>query len=248
MENKMKILAICSSPRKGNTYSALKVIEDYPNIDYKILMLKDLDFKMCMGCYTCVLKGEQKCPLKDDRDMIVNEMLNADGIIFASPVYVNHTNALMKNFMERLGYEAHRPRFVDKFGMVMSTCGMFGAKESNEFMDGIFNSFGFNICDSLELQIGANREKDKNINREKTIKAFDTFIARIKKGERPPPRMGQLVRFNIFKLLSALFKEHYQADYQYYKDKTDFPYDGKIGYFKKTLAKRIARNALSDLR
>ena len=109
----MKILAICGSPHRGNCYSVLNTIkEDYPNIDYKLLMLSEVNLEQCRGCYVCVLRGEENCPRKDDRDMIIKEILDADGIVFASPVYVNHATALMKNFMERLGYEGHRPRFM----------------------------------------------------------------------------------------------------------------------------------------
>jgi len=84
----MKILAICGSPRKRHTYSILKSIkENYSDIDYKILKLSEMNFELCRGCYTCVLRGEDKCPIKDDRDMIIQEMSDADGTIFASPVY-----------------------------------------------------------------------------------------------------------------------------------------------------------------
>jgi len=241
----MKILAICGSPHRGNCYSVLNTIkEDYPDIDYKLLMLNELNLERCRGCYVCVLQGEDNCPLKDDRDMIIKEILDADGVVFASPVYVGHATALMKSFIERLGYEAHRPRFYDKYAMVMAVCGMFGAKETNEFMDGRFTSFGFNVVSSLELQIGTKTEKEKLYNHEKTIKAFDTLITRIEKGQRSPPTLGQLIRFNIFKSLSELYKEHFQADYQYYKEKTDFPCDGKINFFKKMLAKRIVRKMM----
>jgi len=49
----MKILAICGSPRIGNTYSALNTIkESFSDIDIEILMLKDLKFELCRGCYT----------------------------------------------------------------------------------------------------------------------------------------------------------------------------------------------------
>lgn len=100
----MKIIAICGSPRKGNTYSVLNAIkENFPDIDVKILMLKDLNFKMCKGCYSCVLRGEEKCPLKDDRDMLIKEFTEADGIIFSSPVYSHMVSALMKNFFDRFG-------------------------------------------------------------------------------------------------------------------------------------------------
>lgn len=243
----MKILAICGSSHRGNCYSVLNTIkEDYPNIDYKLLMLNELNFKQCRGCYVCVLRGEENCPQKDDRDMIIKEILDADGIVFASPVYVNHASALMKNFMERLGYEAHRPRFYDKYAMVIAVCGMFGAKETNEFMNGIFTSFGFNVVSSLELQIATKSEKEKIYNHEKTIKAFNTFITRIKNGQRNAITLGQIIRFNIFKSISELNKKHFKADYQYYKDKTDFTYDGKINFFKKMLAKRIAKKMIMD--
>ena len=112
----MKILAICGSPHRGNTYSVLNTIkENYPTIDYKLLMLNEVNLEPCRGCYVCVLRGEEKCPLKDDRDMIIKEILDADGVVFASPVYVNFISALMKGFMERLGFFSHRPRFFDKY-------------------------------------------------------------------------------------------------------------------------------------
>ena len=97
----MKILAICGSPKKGNTYSALNDIkENYPDIDFKILMLKDVNLKPCLGCYVCVKLGEDKCPLKDDREKIVKEMLDADGVLFASPVYTMQITSLMKNYFK----------------------------------------------------------------------------------------------------------------------------------------------------
>jgi len=72
----MKILAICGSPRKGNTYSVLKSIqENYPDIKVKLLKLSEMNFEFCKGCYVCVKKGEDRCPLKDERDLIIREMI-----------------------------------------------------------------------------------------------------------------------------------------------------------------------------
>ena len=117
----MKIVAICGSPHKGSCYQVLSTIaEDHPEVEYKLLMLGELNFGQCIGCYACIARGEDKCPLKDDRDLVVNEMLDADGVIFASPVYVNHISALMKSFIDRIGYESHRPRFFGKQAMVMA--------------------------------------------------------------------------------------------------------------------------------
>jgi len=244
----MKILAICGSPHRGNCYSVLNSIkENYPDIDYKLLMLSEVNLEPCRGCYVCFLKGEENCPLKDDRDMIIKEMLEADGIVFASPVYVNHITALMKHFIDRLGFMPHRPRLFDKYAMVMAICGGFGADKANEYMHGIFSTFGINVVSSLELRIATKSEEEKIYTHEQTMKAFDTFIARIKKGQRNAPTMTQLVMFNIFKAISEWNKEAGKADYEFYKDKTEFFYDAKINPFKKMLAKRIAGKEIKKM-
>ena len=42
----MKILAICGSTRKGGTFKVLNAMkEKFPDIDYEILMLKDMNLK-----------------------------------------------------------------------------------------------------------------------------------------------------------------------------------------------------------
>ena len=65
----MKLLTICGSPRKGNSFKVLNEIpEQFPPIEFEALQLKDLNFDLCKGCYDCVTRGEEKCPIKDDRD------------------------------------------------------------------------------------------------------------------------------------------------------------------------------------
>jgi multimeric flavodoxin WrbA len=191
----------------------------------------------------CVRRGPDICPAKDDRDMIIQEILDADGIVLASPVYVNHATALTKNFIERLGYEGHRPRFYDKYAMVVAVCGMFGAKETNKYMSDILASFGFNVVSALELQIAMKTEKEKTYNHKKTVQAFDTFLSAIEQEKRNIP-LGQIVRFNIFKIISESNKEHFEADYEYYKDKADFPFERNP--LRKTWAKMKAMKALGE--
>ena len=246
----MKILAICGSPRKGNSYSILNSIkENSPSIDFKLLMLSEVDLKMCKGCYGCVLNGEEFCPLKDDRDMIIQEMLDADGLIVASPTYTVQISALMKIFFDRLGYFGHRPRFFDKFAMSIATGAGYGIDETNKYMSKILSSFGYNIGPSLELQTLPKKmmsEKRKIDNKKKVIEASDTFIARIEKGERDKPSMGLIVVFNIFKAVSEAFPDVYRADYEYYKDKTDYFYDTKIPFYKKRIANKYVSKVMKE--
>jgi multimeric flavodoxin WrbA len=159
----MKLLAISGSPRKGNTSHALEQIrETFPGTDVEILHLMDLDFKACKGCYTCVLKGESTCPLKDDRDMILKKIADADGLILASPVYSHMVSAMMKNFFDRLGYVAHRPQFFNKYAVSMVTCSGYGAEGALKYMDKMLSVFGFNLAPSHELQFRPGKMPEKN--------------------------------------------------------------------------------------
>ena len=202
----MKILAISGSHRKGNSYSVLSKIQElYPSIDYELLMLKDSNIEDCRACYVCIRRGEEKCPLKDDRDMIIEKMMESDGVIFQSPVYVNTISSLMKKFIERVSFFSHRPQFFGKPAIVMAVCGGFGADEANEYMDGIFSSFGFNIVAHPELRISTKSENENAFNHQLTTQAIDKLISVIKSGTIPDPTMRQLVMFNIFKMLSECF-------------------------------------------
>lgn len=244
----MKIVAICGSARKGNSYSILNSIpEYYPDIDYKLLMLKDLNIEQCKGCYSCYLRGEETCPLKDDRDMVIKEMEDADGVVFQSPVYVNMITSIMKRFIERVGFISHRPPFHDKYAMVMAVAGGFGTEEANQYMSDIISSFGFNMVPDLELMIATKSEKENEYNRMKMTEAFDTLISRIKTGERNPPEIRQLVMYQIFKSLSTRLPDYYKADHQYYTNQPNYPYAGKIPFYKKFITKRAAASAVADM-
>jgi multimeric flavodoxin WrbA len=221
----------------------LKAIADnHPEIDYKLIMLGDLNFKPCKGCYACIAHGEDKCPLKDDRDVVVNEMLAADGVIFASPVYVNHISALMKGFIDRIGYESHRPRFFGKQAMVMAVCGGFGADKAAGYLKDIVTTFGFNVVSSLELQASTKSAKENAHNREKAAAAFDALVAGIESGQRKPPELQQVIMFHMFKAISEAYPDRFPADHRYYQDKDGYYDDSKVSFWKQMIAKRVVKD------
>ena len=246
----MKILAICGSPRKGNTYSALNTIkEGFPDIDFEILMLKDLQFELCRGCYACVLRGEDKCPVKDDRDMVIEKMQTADGLIAASPVYAHMITATMKNLFDRLGFYGHRPRFFDKYAMSIATCSGYGAEHALKYMDKGLRIFGFNLVPSLELHYepGNVPEEQRKENNEKITAGMKTLVARIQEGVKDKPTLNMLIPFGIFKAISVAAKDVMPADYEYYKDKKNFYYDVSIPFHMKWIANKVVKKEVSKI-
>ena len=108
----------------------------------------------------------------------------------------------------------------------------------------MFSGFGFSIAPSLELQVLPKEimsEKRKAENQKKTKEAFDVFLERIKKNERDKPSKESVIWFNILKTVSELAKDVYKADYEYFKDKTDYFYDVKLSFFNKLVAKSVEK-------
>lgn len=92
----MRILGISGSHRKGqNTYRLLEeamkgVKEVDQTAETKIIELAGLKIEPCIAAYGYVGncgKEPFQCVLKDDLQMVFNEMKTADGILIASPRY-----------------------------------------------------------------------------------------------------------------------------------------------------------------
>ena len=242
MEQKIKIIAICGSPHRGNTYDILRMLEQTnPEIDFRILMLSEFTLEDCVGCYSCINNGEEHCPLQDDRDLILTEMVAADGVIFASPTYARTISALMKKFVERTSFLAHRPRFFGTYAMALATCAGFGADLTCKYLTEHFTQYGFNFVPSVELMVATKTENETNHNHSLATKAFENLIHAINSKEKVEPSLNQLVYFNIFKAISEWNKLKGWADYTFYKDREDFYYDLKIPFVKNKVAKWLAR-------
>ena len=246
----MKVLALCGSPRKGNTYTALANLNAlYEDVDVEILMLKDMDLKLCKGCYACVQYGEDKCPLSDDRDMVLEKMRSADGVILASPVYSHMISALMKNLFDRLGYMAHRPEFFGKYALSLVTCSGYGADHAAAYLDKMAKVFGYAVAPPLQIKVRPSARKG-SASTEPTpqaIASFDVFVDMLRTGEMEKPTLGMLVPFGIFKGIAHAARESMPADYEYYSDKTDFYYDVKLPAATKWIADRVVKKELARI-
>ncbi len=86
----MKIVILNGSPRKGNTYTAISTLVagiDAAGKDHEVEVVDTykLDVAPCKGCNACgCYKG---CVDQDDTNMIVDKLVAADMIVFATPVY-----------------------------------------------------------------------------------------------------------------------------------------------------------------
>jgi multimeric flavodoxin WrbA len=103
----MTILGISGSPRKGNTEWMVERVLDaahHAGAETELILLRKLDIELCRGCLTCEVGRDQKpgvCVIKDDMAPLLAKMLEADALVFGTPVYFYMLSALLKNCMDR---------------------------------------------------------------------------------------------------------------------------------------------------
>jgi len=100
------ILGVVGSPRiEGNTervvVEALNAAKE-DGAEIELLRLADRDIQPCTACLSCRKTGE--CLIRDDFNPIFEKMVQADGIILASPVYFSSATPQMKALIDRAGY------------------------------------------------------------------------------------------------------------------------------------------------
>lgn len=222
----MKILAIISSPRKQNTYNAIKTIESIHkekyDCEYEYLFLNKVDLKGCIGCHQCLTRGEDFCPLKDDRDIIIDKIESADGVILASPNHTMNVNWRMKNFIDRYSYLMHRPRFFNQRFMVLITSGSYrGVKEAMKAL--VLMGSGGKVISKIGVtnSPGMNNRKRKKQSK-KLKKEAIKFINNMNKPFVYKPSFGDLIWFSVFKAISKETEEEAPADYEYYSKRNFF--------------------------
>jgi len=252
----MKVLAIIGSPRKGNSYRITQQVENRlkyyasnigkVDLEFDYLFLKDANLELCKGCFTCIPRGEDKCPLKDSRADIEKRILASDGIILVSPVYSMNVPWLMKNFMDRFAYTLHRPIFVNQKLMLIVTAGEVGLKETLKSLSCTMG--GSYLVSKLAVKTPPFKYRPKyeeSIARD-VEKASRKFYRALKSDKPLPPTFWDVLWFQAFKTISEKTKHHFPADYDFYKDKEYFFYETKVNPLKTFVAKLMVRLVTRD--
>lgn len=127
----MKILALMCSHRKAkNTQHALDAFLDGFKDNHEVIKrnLIDMNIKMCIACENCS-KHRGQCIHKDDIKMLIEEMLESDLIIIASPLYFNGATTIFKTMIDRTQvlynakYVIKDPIFKEKKNLIMICIG-----------------------------------------------------------------------------------------------------------------------------
>lgn len=138
----MKVLGICCSPRRNaNTEIMLQAAlgkAQEEGAEVELVTLAGKTISPCDACRSCLKTG--KCHIKDDMQDIYAKLLEADGIIFASPVYFWDVTAQAKALIDRTFALYENSELKNKAAGVVVTSQRSGAASAISTFSGFFTN------------------------------------------------------------------------------------------------------------
>lgn len=236
-----KITAFVGSPRKKHTHGAaaqfLSHLQALGDIETEIVHLNDYRIETCKGCCVCFNKGEEHCPLQDDRDVLLDKIMASDGVVFATPNYSFQVSAVMKTFLDRLGFVFHRPRFFGKAFTGIVTQGIYGGGKIVDYLDFVGSGLGFNtVKGSCLTTLDPMTEKQRQKMDQTLAKQAGRFHARLEQPAYPAPSLLKLMLFRLSRTKMRIELDDSFRDYTYYADKgwfeSGYYYPVRLGLLK----------------
>ena len=255
----MKILILNGSFRQnGNTARVLSLFENQlackaqaKNIELEIetISLGKLGLEFCRGCRLCFNLGFDKCPNKDGMAELFEKMQNADGLILASPVYVDDMSGLTKNFIDRLCHQCHRPVFAGKTAFVLATTGRSSARKTLDNLKLSLQLWGYCVIGKQGFVAGTITPIEvlasSYIN---TIsKSAEKFLVAVEQQKIRPPDFKALMIFQIQKIAMRKISNDGSLDLEYWRSngwlerKTSFYYPHQASIIRVWLARATGK-------
>ena len=216
---KMRVLVISSSPHKEKSKTFLLAKEvlqglSEQGISLEVIHLLDCNINFCRHCEECH-KKILYCSIKDNTSIILKKMLEAEGIILATPNYINQVTASMKALFDRSAHFIHCKRLLGKYvaGVVSS-----GSGQNQEVLDYI--QYYAHTCGgqySGGVSAAAHALKDKL---EEAYRLGEKLAGDIKEKKVFPEQM-EIIQAGKehFKRIIQLRKDEWQEEYQYWANK-----------------------------
>lgn len=219
----MKTVIIHGQNHKGSTYNIARILaEKIGGETTEFFLPKDFG-EFCVGCTTCFMKDEKKCPHYEKLKPITAAMDSADVIILASPVYVYHATGAMKALLDHYGYRwlVHSPEesMFKKQGVCISTAAGAGIKPTNKDMADSLFFWGIAKIYKFGIAVAATDWKKVNDKKKKKIEKATSSIAKkiIKNNGKVKPSLKTKGYFYLMRMLQK--KGWNEKDVKYWKEK-----------------------------
>lgn len=240
-----KVLCIIGSEQKRSTYHSVqgfeKTLKEKAVIDFEYLFLKDYHLEFCCGCKLCFDKGEHLCPYKDDCDLLISKIDEADGVLLAVPNYAFQVPGRVKNFLDRMAFMLHRPRFFHKSFTVIVTQGIFGGAQIQKYLEDIAGILGFEVLPGVCINTLEPMSDLQNKKNEHAVTELACRFARHLERKRPiSPTLYRLMMFRMQRSGIKQLDDTY-CDYRHFKGQGWFESDYYFGVSLNSIKRVLGR-------
>ncbi len=240
-----RVLALVGSGHRGGaTYTAARTfldkLESFGDVQGEVVVLSDYNIGICRGCKACFNYGEERCPLKDDRDVLIQKMDDADAVVFASPNYSWQVSGLMKVFLDRIGFVFHRPRFHGKVATPIVVQGIMFGGRIRKYLQFMAGGLGFKVVKGSVIHT-LEPMTDKALKQmdETLAEQAQRFHAQLLRPAYATPSLFALMMFRMSRTGLRLNAAQDERDWTYYRDQgwfeSNFYYPTHLGPLKKAL-------------
>ena len=223
----MKIAAVVGSPRGLDGYTGPLVTGVLDAVrsagaETQVLSLKDLTVNPCKGCLEiCNVTGT--CHQKDDLETVKNSLLDADGIIFATPAYFFSVSAQLKAVIDRLNLVYHCQMLKDKYSAMVVTCGGSDPEDVTGYLGRVLTQFGFwnvgSLC-AVQVQLEDADERAKLLEEAKVL--GNRMVAAIRdKQTFPEQEEDHAQAFEILKFMVMTLRDQWKYPWDYWNTHFD---------------------------
>lgn len=222
----MKILAIIGTPTRECGYTtktvdalAESIKKQRPDAEIEYVYLEDIKLPRCQGFLTCVKQGALRCPFSEDVNKLVQSMLVADAVIFASPVHCFNVSTLMKNMIDLLVYQMHRPEFFGKKAIVVTSAAGAGQGGVLKYLRKTVSIWGFHVVGQLGTHSGLFEDPRYQPKLRKAADAVAGRLLRaIDRNVTPQPGIAQLINFRVWRSVIKRSKDASPYDWNYWHE------------------------------
>ncbi len=175
----MKVIAFNGSARKdGNTAIMINAVFDElkkEGIKTEMIQLSGKKIRGCAACYKCFDRKDRRCAIKNDvLNGYIEKMLEADGIILASPTYFADITTELKALIDRAGLvaKANAEMFKRKVGAAVIAVRRGGAVHAFDSINHFFLISQMIIPGSCYWNMGIGREKGEVLKDEEGMRTM----------------------------------------------------------------------------
>ncbi|MBN2329825.1 MAG: flavodoxin family protein [Candidatus Omnitrophica bacterium] len=178
----MKVVAFNGSARKdGNTAIMVNYVLrelESEGIETELIQFSGKSIRGCLACYSCFEKKNQRCSNTSDiGNECIEKIIEADGVILASPTYFSDVSAELKALIDRAGLvaKANDSLFRRKVGAAVVAVRRGGEIHAFDTINHFFLISEMIIPGSIYWNMGFGLDKGQVENDEEGIRTMKTL-------------------------------------------------------------------------